>query len=351
MHSKLPRVVPFHATTLAARLYHLPACLPPAAYRRMGLNRGTHEGKAGIWYREWAPGAKVSGAARRGEQRQLAAAHLGVAGRPAGQCCGRVYDWPRPCCSFPPPAAPVCHPCLQTAQRLAPRHPSHAHPLLHPAPLPGCTPPPLGPRAPCSLPPPPPPPQGSVPHRRVQQLEARRRALGLQEPVRRVGAVPAGQARRHARHQAQVRHLRPCPAFGTRPPPLHRHLHLPPRAQGAWRAHGVLSPLPLPTPGPRLFPLMPLPPSPPSSPPNHTKLLLLQLLSRWCPAGARSSAGSSAPTASGWSASPRGRAGRCRRGTRCSSTGRTGSRQRWARRGRCTPTRSTPSSTRGRQGD
>ena len=28
-------------------------------YKFMGLNRGTHEGKEGIWYREWAPGAKV----------------------------------------------------------------------------------------------------------------------------------------------------------------------------------------------------------------------------------------------------------------------------------------------------
>lgn len=26
----------------------------------MGLNRGTHEGKEGIWYREWGPGAKVT---------------------------------------------------------------------------------------------------------------------------------------------------------------------------------------------------------------------------------------------------------------------------------------------------
>lgn len=25
----------------------------------MGLNRGELEGKTGIWYREWAPGAKV----------------------------------------------------------------------------------------------------------------------------------------------------------------------------------------------------------------------------------------------------------------------------------------------------
>eukprot|EP00195_Chlamydomonas_chlamydogama_P012705 CAMPEP_0202890322 /NCGR_PEP_ID=MMETSP1392-20130828/769_1 /ASSEMBLY_ACC=CAM_ASM_000868 /TAXON_ID=225041 /ORGANISM="Chlamydomonas chlamydogama, Strain SAG 11-48b" /LENGTH=858 /DNA_ID=CAMNT_0049573871 /DNA_START=126 /DNA_END=2702 /DNA_ORIENTATION=- len=28
-------------------------------YRHYGLNRGTHEGKTGIWYREWAPGAKA----------------------------------------------------------------------------------------------------------------------------------------------------------------------------------------------------------------------------------------------------------------------------------------------------
>ena len=36
--------------------------MPPpllAAYKFYGLNRGEHEGKTGIWYREWAPGAKV----------------------------------------------------------------------------------------------------------------------------------------------------------------------------------------------------------------------------------------------------------------------------------------------------
>ena len=27
-------------------------------YNHYGLNRGTHDGKAGLWYREWAPGAK-----------------------------------------------------------------------------------------------------------------------------------------------------------------------------------------------------------------------------------------------------------------------------------------------------
>lgn len=36
-----------------------PCALPPAAYNRFGLNRGMHEGRQGIWYREWAPGAKV----------------------------------------------------------------------------------------------------------------------------------------------------------------------------------------------------------------------------------------------------------------------------------------------------
>ena len=30
-----------------------------AGYRFYGLNRGEHEGKTGIWYREWAPGARV----------------------------------------------------------------------------------------------------------------------------------------------------------------------------------------------------------------------------------------------------------------------------------------------------
>src|SRR4051812_39131399 len=29
-----------------------------AGHKFFGLNRGTHEGKAGVWYREWAPGAK-----------------------------------------------------------------------------------------------------------------------------------------------------------------------------------------------------------------------------------------------------------------------------------------------------
>lgn len=28
-------------------------------YKYYGLNRGSHEGKEGIWYREWAPGARV----------------------------------------------------------------------------------------------------------------------------------------------------------------------------------------------------------------------------------------------------------------------------------------------------
>lgn len=28
------------------------------AYKHYGLNRGEHEGKKGIWYREWAPGCK-----------------------------------------------------------------------------------------------------------------------------------------------------------------------------------------------------------------------------------------------------------------------------------------------------
>lgn len=32
-----------------------------AGYKFYGLNRGEHEGKTGIWYREWAPGARVSG--------------------------------------------------------------------------------------------------------------------------------------------------------------------------------------------------------------------------------------------------------------------------------------------------
>ncbi len=34
----------------------LSAC---AGYNFYGLNRGEHEGKTGIWYREWAPGARV----------------------------------------------------------------------------------------------------------------------------------------------------------------------------------------------------------------------------------------------------------------------------------------------------
>jgi hypothetical protein len=29
------------------------------AYKHFGLNRGEHEGKKGIWYREWAPGAQA----------------------------------------------------------------------------------------------------------------------------------------------------------------------------------------------------------------------------------------------------------------------------------------------------
>ena len=29
-------------------------------YKFYGLNRGEHEGKQGTWYREWAPGARVT---------------------------------------------------------------------------------------------------------------------------------------------------------------------------------------------------------------------------------------------------------------------------------------------------
>lgn len=31
-----------------------------AGYNYYGLNRGEHEGKTGILYREWAPGARVN---------------------------------------------------------------------------------------------------------------------------------------------------------------------------------------------------------------------------------------------------------------------------------------------------
>lgn len=29
------------------------------AYKHYGINRGEHEGKPGVWYREWAPGAQA----------------------------------------------------------------------------------------------------------------------------------------------------------------------------------------------------------------------------------------------------------------------------------------------------
>lgn len=45
---------------------------------------------------------------------------------------------------------------------------------------------------------------GSGPDRRVQRLEARSRALGQEEPIRRVGAVPPGRSRRNAVRGAQV---------------------------------------------------------------------------------------------------------------------------------------------------
>jgi hypothetical protein len=38
----------------------IPSIALQTGYKYYGLNRGTHEGKAGLWYREWAPGAKVS---------------------------------------------------------------------------------------------------------------------------------------------------------------------------------------------------------------------------------------------------------------------------------------------------
>ena len=44
-----------------ARLqFALTRASPAAGYKYYGLNRGEHEGKTGIWYREWAPGARVS---------------------------------------------------------------------------------------------------------------------------------------------------------------------------------------------------------------------------------------------------------------------------------------------------
>ena len=38
-----------------------PPTHPPthSGYKHFGLNRGSHEGKPGIWYREWAPAAKA----------------------------------------------------------------------------------------------------------------------------------------------------------------------------------------------------------------------------------------------------------------------------------------------------
>ena len=36
-----------------------PVSSPFEGYKFYGLNRGEHEGKAGLWYREWAPAAKV----------------------------------------------------------------------------------------------------------------------------------------------------------------------------------------------------------------------------------------------------------------------------------------------------
>lgn len=37
--------------------------LPHAGYKHYGFNRGEDKGKQGVWYREWAPGAKVGPAA------------------------------------------------------------------------------------------------------------------------------------------------------------------------------------------------------------------------------------------------------------------------------------------------
>jgi hypothetical protein len=48
-------------------------------YKHYGFNRGAHEGKTGIWYREWAPDAKVRRHAarrtRRGAAQPARAAH------------------------------------------------------------------------------------------------------------------------------------------------------------------------------------------------------------------------------------------------------------------------------------
>ncbi len=47
-----------HALLTSAAAHWSPPT--PAGYRFYGLNRGEHEGKQGIWYREWAPGAQVN---------------------------------------------------------------------------------------------------------------------------------------------------------------------------------------------------------------------------------------------------------------------------------------------------
>ena len=51
---------PAGSMTLPAstHIYLMPN-LSPTGYKHYGLNPGTHEGKTGIWYREWAPGARV----------------------------------------------------------------------------------------------------------------------------------------------------------------------------------------------------------------------------------------------------------------------------------------------------
>ncbi len=154
-----------------------PRCRGAPGYKYYGLNRGEHEGKQGIWYREWAPGARV---------RRLC----------------------RPCMRM---ARPTCMHVVETGEGrvwritawLQAETGAAERPCQPAARSRGCAALPLT----LSLEGP-----GAGAAGRVQRLGAPAGALGGEERLWRVEPVPAGRRGRRARHRAQARPQPACDA-------------------------------------------------------------------------------------------------------------------------------------------